>query len=49
MSVWPVAAMGTVATGTTKNTVIECTLLEVIHLEPPLDHISTVVQDLNRY
>jgi hypothetical protein len=32
---------------TTKNTVIGCALSEVVHLEPLLDHISTVVQDLN--
>jgi hypothetical protein len=32
---------------TTKNIVIGCTISEAVHLEPLLDHISTVVQDLN--
>jgi hypothetical protein len=34
---------------TTRNTVIGCTLSELVHLEPLLDHILVVVQDLNRY
>jgi hypothetical protein len=35
------------ATGTTRNIVIGCALSEAVHLEPLLDHISIVVQDLN--
>jgi hypothetical protein len=34
---------------TTRNTVIGCVLSEAVHLKPLLDHISTVVQDLNHY
>jgi hypothetical protein len=35
------------STNTTKNTVIGCTLLEAVHLEILLDHISTAVLVLN--
>jgi hypothetical protein len=32
---------------TIRNTVIGCAVLEAVHLEPLLDHISAAVQDLN--